>query len=116
MTFASILSDNDDPLTPGFNTTPFKLNMTLGNNEIGRNFGAEISWRYRSAFEWESSFLDGTVPSYNTFDFQFTFGLPKIDSALRIGGNNVLNQEQFNSFGGPEITSYYYLSFSYGLQ
>lgn len=116
MTFANILSDNDDPLTPGFNTPPFKLNMTLGNDKIGGNFGAEISWRYRSAFEWESSFLDGTVPAYNTFDFQLTLGLPKIDSALRIGGNNVLNREQFNSFGGPEITSYYYLSFSYGLQ
>ncbi len=116
MTFANILSNNDDPLTPGFNTPPFKLNMTLGNDKIGRNFGAEISWRYRSEFEWESSFVDGTVPAFNTFDFQFTFGLPKIDSAIRIGGNNVLNREQFNSYGGPEITSYYYLSFSYGLQ
>lgn len=116
MTFANIISDNDDPLTPGFNTPPFKLNMTLGNDKIGRNFGAEVSWRYRSEFEWESSFVDGTVPSFNTFDFQITFNMPKILSALRIGGNNVLNKQQFNSFGGPEITSYYYLSFSYGLQ
>lgn len=116
MTFASILQQNDDPLTPGFNTPPFKLNMTLGNDKIGENFGAEISWRYRSAFEWESSFVDGTVPSFNTFDFQFTFSLPKIESDVRIGGNNVLNKEQFNSFGGPEITSYYYLSFTYGLR
>lgn len=116
MTFANIISDNDDPLTPGFNTPPFKFNMTLGNDEIGKNFGAEISWRYRSEFEWESSFVDGTVPSFNTFDFQITYQLPKIESAFRIGGNNVLNRAQFNSFGGPEITSYYYVSFSYGLQ
>ncbi|MFY0592275.1 TonB-dependent receptor [Roseivirga sp.] len=116
MTFANIISDNDDPLTPGFNTPPFKLNMTLGNDKIGENFGAEISWRFRSEFEWESSFVDGTVPDFNTFDFQVTYRVPKIQSAFRIGGNNVLNREQFNSFGGPEITSYYYVSFSYGLQ
>ncbi|OEK04905.1 TonB-dependent receptor [Roseivirga misakiensis] len=116
MTFANIISDNDDPLTPGFNTPPFKLNMTLGNDKISDKLGAEISWRFRSAFEWESSFVDGTVPGFNTFDFQVTYRIPKIKSAFRIGGNNVLNNQQFNSFGGPEITSYYYVSFSYGLQ
>lgn len=113
MTFADIIQDNDDPLTPGFNTPPFKLNMTLGNDKIGRNFGAQISWRYRSEFEWESSFVDGTVPDFNTFDFQVTLRMPRINSSLRIGGNNVLNNQQFNSFGGPEITAYYYMSFTF---
>ena len=113
MTFANIIQDNDDPLTPGFNTPPFKLNMTLGNDKIGKNFGAQISWRYRSEFEWESSFVDGTVPDFNTFDFQVTVRMPRINSSIRIGGNNVLNNQQFNSFGGPEITAYYYMSFTF---
>ncbi|OEK04375.1 TonB-dependent receptor [Roseivirga misakiensis] len=114
MTFANILQQNDDPLTPGFNTPPFKLNMTLGNDKMSERLGAQISWRFRSAFEWESSFADGTVPGFNTLDFQFTYSLPKIKSKVRFGGNNVLNNQQFNSFGSPEITSYYYLSFTYG--
>ncbi|MFY0594445.1 TonB-dependent receptor [Roseivirga sp.] len=116
MTFANILQQNDDPLTPGFNTPPFKLNMTLGNDKMSERLGAQISWRYRSAFEWESSFADGTVPGFNTLDFQMTYSLPKMNSKLRIGGNNVLNNQQFNSFGSPEITSYYYISFTYGLR
>ncbi|MFY0592273.1 TonB-dependent receptor [Roseivirga sp.] len=115
MTFASIISNNDDPLTPGFNTPPFKFNMKLGNNRLGRFFGAQLTWRFRSAFEWESSFADGTVPDYHTLDFQLTYRIPSIKSSVRIGGNNVLNHEQFNSFGSPEISSYYYLLFSYGL-
>lgn len=114
MTFANILQEGDDPLTPGFNTPPFKLNMTLGNSKISRKFGAEISWRYRSEFEWESSFADGPVPSFNTFDFQLTYNIPRLESKIRFGGNNVLNKAQFNTFGGPEITSFYYLSFVYG--
>lgn len=113
MTFANIIQKSDDSLTPGFNTPPFKLNMTLGHDNMAPNFGAQISWRYRSKFDWESNFVDGEVPSYNTFDFQFTYKIPSINTAIRFGGNNVLNQAQFNAFGGPEITAFYYLSLTF---
>lgn len=113
MTFANIIQNTDDSLTPGFNTPSFKLNMTLGHDNIAPNFGGKLSWRYRSKYDWESNFVDGEIPSYNTFDFQFTYKIPSISTAVRFGGNNVLNQAQFNAFGGPEITSFYYLSLTF---
>ena len=112
-TYANIGQDSDDPLTPNFNTPPFKLNFTLGHRKLGRFFAGQISWRFRSAFEWESAFLDGTIPDYHTLDFQLTFKIPTINSSVRVGGNNVLNREQFNIFGGPEISSYYYISYTF---
>lgn len=112
-TFANIVQDSEDDLTPGFNTPAFKLNLTLGKDRITRNLGAKISWRYRSSYLWESNFVDGQIPDYNTFDFQITYRIPEIFSTLRFGGNNVLNNAQFNAFGGPEITAFYYVSFNF---
>ena len=112
-TFANMINDSNDPITPGFNTPPFKFNFTFGHRKISRNFGASISWRSRSEFRYESNFLDGDIPDYSTMDFQMTVKLPTLKSALRFGGNNVFNREQFNNFGGPEMSAYYYLSFTY---
>ncbi|MFY0592277.1 carboxypeptidase-like regulatory domain-containing protein [Roseivirga sp.] len=113
VTYANIGQDSDDPLTPNFNTPPFKLNFTVGHRKLGRHLAAQLSWRFRSEFEWESAFVDGTIPDYHTLDFQITYKIPTIKSAIRIGGNNVLNREQFNNFGGAEISSYYYISFTF---
>ncbi len=112
-TFANISQDSDDPLTPNFNTPPFKLNFTIGHRKLGRHLAGQISWRYRSSYEWESPFVDGKIPDYHTLDFQVTYKIPAISSSIRIGGNNVLNREQFNTFGGAEISSYFYASFTF---
>jgi len=112
-TFADIIQDSDDPLVPGFNTPPFKFNVKLGHRRISRTFGAELTWRSRTGFEWQSPFADGDVEGFSTFDVQLTFKMPKSKSLIRIGGNNVYNINQFNSFGGPEINAFYYVSFTY---
>jgi outer membrane receptor protein involved in Fe transport len=112
-TYANIITDSDDPVTPGFNTPPFKFNFTFGHRKISRNFGASMSWRSRSSFFFESTFQDGQVPRYSTIDFQFTLTIPGINSNLRWGGNNVFNREQFNSLGGPQIGANYYIAFTY---
>ncbi|HEY9117963.1 MAG TPA: TonB-dependent receptor, partial [Roseivirga sp.] len=112
-TFADIIQKSNDPLVPGFNTPPFKFNVKLGHRNIARNFGAEFTWRSRTDFEWQSPFVDGTVAGFSTFDMQFTFRLPAISSMLRVGGNNLHNIDQYNSFGGPEINAFYYVSFTF---
>ena len=112
-TFANIIQQSDDPLTPGFNTPPFKFNFKVGDETVVENFGVELTWRSRSAFDWESPFLDGRVDGFSTLDVQFTFKIPSLNSLLRIGGNNMIGIKQFNSFGGPEIGGFYYLNFTY---
>ena len=112
-TFADIIQDSDDPLVPGFNTPPFKFNVKVGHRRISENFAAELTWRSRTGFDWQSPFADGRVEGFSTFDIQLTFKLPKANSLLRFGGNNIYNIDQFNSFGGPEINAFYYVSFTF---
>lgn len=112
-TFANIIQSSNDPLVPGFNTPPFKFNVRLGHRKISRNFGAEFTWRSRTEFEWQSAFVDGTVDGFSTFDIQMSFRMPAINSLFRLGGTNLHNIGQYNSFGGPEINAFYYLSFTY---
>ncbi len=112
-TFANIIQSSNDPLVPGFNTPPFKFNVRVGHRKISRNFGAEFTWRSRTDFLWQSPFAEGQVKGFGTFDMQFSLKVPSINSMIRVGGNNIANINQFNSFGGPEIRSFYYLSFTY---
>ncbi|HEY9117904.1 MAG TPA: TonB-dependent receptor, partial [Roseivirga sp.] len=101
------------PLVPGFNTAPFKWNVTLGHRRISRTFGASLTWRSRTTFDWQSPFADGPVDDFSTFDLQLSYSLPDIHSMIRLGANNVHNIDQFNTFGGPEINAFYYLSLTY---
>lgn len=112
-TYADIIQDADDPLVPGFNTAPFKWNVTLGHRRISRAFGASLSWRARTTFEWQSPFADGSVDDFSTFDVQLSYKIPEIFTLIRLGANNVHNIDQFNTFGGPEINAFYYLSLTY---
>ncbi|WP_420386427.1 TonB-dependent receptor [Roseivirga sp.] len=112
-TFADIIQNSSDPLVPGFNTPPFKFNVKVGHRRISRNFGAEFTWRSRTEFEWQSAFVDGTVAGFSTFDLQMSLRMPSINSFIRVGGTNLHNIGQYNSFGGPEINAFYYISFTY---
>lgn len=111
--YADIIRESDDPVVPGFNTPPFKWNVTLGHTRISRSFAASLTWRSRTTFEWQSPFADGSVDDFSTFDIQMTYRIPEIKSAIRLGANNVHNIDQYNTFGGPEINAFYYLSFTY---
>ncbi|WP_420386425.1 TonB-dependent receptor [Roseivirga sp.] len=111
--YADIIREKDDPVVPGFNTPPFKWNVTVGHTRISRALAASLTWRSRTTFEWQSPFADGSVDDFSTFDLQLTYRIPEIKSAIRLGANNVHNIDQYNTFGGPEINAFYYLSFSY---
>lgn len=112
-TFSNIIQNANDPIVPGFNTAPFKWNVTVGHRKMSEKLGGSVSWRSRTVYNWQSPFADGPVDDFSTFDIQLTYQLPEINSLIRIGGNNVYNIQQFNTFGGPEINSFYYISFTY---
>lgn len=111
--YADIIQDSDDPLVPGFNTAPFKWNVTLGHRRISRSFGASLSWRSRTTFDWQSPFADGPVDDFSTFDLQLSYKIPEIGTLVRVGANNVHNIDQYNTYGGPEINAFYYISLTY---
>ena len=99
-----------------FNTPEHKMNITFGNRKLTENIGFSLTWRWQSAFEWQSSFTNYVlypVPAYNTLDAQVSHKLSALKSTLKIGGSNILNKKYVQSGGGPNIGGLYYVSVTF---
>ncbi|MEX0660909.1 MAG: TonB-dependent receptor [Balneolaceae bacterium] len=103
--YAKLIQSSDDPITPGFNTPPFKMNFEWGHRSIAPNVGFKMVYRYRTKFFWESSFIDGPIDNYGHFDFQINTRIPSIKSSLKFGVTNFGIGEYYNIYGGPSIGS-----------
>ena len=119
LTWSDLRSEVDDPVVPGFNTPPFKMNVSLANRKLDKmennpgfkNVGFKLNWRYQSRFYWESPFGDGWVDQYNTWDFQLSYHFQKPRSWLKAGINNFFNIKYTNTFGGTQVGVFYYISY-----
>lgn len=99
-----------------YNTPAHKVNITFGNRKLTEKMGFNVTYRWQSLFEWQSSFTipaNGNVPSYNVTDAQVTYKLTGMKSLLKIGGSNVFNKKYIQSLGGPNIGAIYYISLTF---
>lgn len=94
----------------GFNTPEHQVKTSFGHTDLFENFGFNVSWRWRDTYFWEASFGDGVVPSFNVFDAQVNYRIPKYKSTLKLGAANLLQDEYFTAFGTGFIGSQYYIS------
>jgi outer membrane receptor protein involved in Fe transport len=111
--YSKLLQDSDDPITPGFNTPPWKLNFEWGHREIAPNVGFKISFKYRTEYFWESSFLDGPIDAYGHFDIQMNAKMPRLKSTLKFGITNLGIKKYYNTYGGPSIGNIIFATYSY---
>lgn len=112
-TITELIKGADDPLIPGFNTPPLKLNLEWGNRKIAENVGFKMVFRHRTSHTWRSPFLDGELKEYGHFDFQVNVGIPEIDSMVKLGLTNLGIKKYSNMFGGPAIGSIVFATFTY---
>jgi iron complex outermembrane receptor protein len=105
-----------DVFITGFNTPKWSTNLQFGNRELFKNFGFNIVWKWLENYKWESPLATGNVPSFNTFDAQVSYKLPKISTSLKVGGTNVLNTRYYQYAAGPTIGALYYFSLTYDLK
>ena len=96
-----------------FNTPEHKVNLTFGNRKLTKDLGFNIAFRWQEAFKWESSFVQGPVPSYATVDAQVSYNLKSIKSVFKLGGSNLLNKRYIQNFGGPTMGAIYYFSITF---
>jgi len=111
--YAKLIQSSNDPITPGFNTPPFKMNFEWGHRSITPNVGFKMVYRYRTKFFWESSFIDGPIDSYGHFDFQVNARIPSLNSSLKFGITNFGVGEYYNIYGGPSIGSILFATYSF---
>jgi outer membrane receptor protein involved in Fe transport len=105
-------ADAKDPLIPGFNTPNWASNLSFGNRAVTTHIGFNLVWHWQNSFYWQNLFGNGTVDAYNTVDAQVSFRAPKIKSAIKIGGTNILNHRYLQYIGGPAIGAFYYVTWT----
>lgn len=103
--------ENSDPdFEPGFNTPENSFKASFGSQELFKNFGFNITYRWQDEYLWQSSFADGMIDSFSVIDAQISYGVPSIKSVFKLGGANLGGTEYTQAVGTGYIGSQYYLS------
>ncbi len=108
-----VTNKTSDVFVTGFNTPKYNALLSIGNREVFKNFGFNVVWKWQDSFLWESPLANGSVPSFNTFDAQINYRVPKIFATAKLGASNVFNQRYIQYAGGPTIGALYYLSLTF---
>ena len=113
-TYAKLDFDKDKypDFTTNFNTPEHKFKASFGNNELFKNFGFNVAYRFSDDYYWEATFGNGVVPEFHTLDAQINLRVPSMKSTFKLGGSNLLGDEYFTAFGTGFIGSQYYLSWT----
>ncbi len=108
----------DDPIIPAFNTPGNKFNLGFSARDlpfIGKNaWGFNINYKWIQGFTFEGSpQFTGLIPSYDLMDAQVNCTIKKWNTTIKLGAANLLNNKQFQTYGGPRIGRMAYLSLLY---
>ena len=113
-TWAAFNIQNANPNEiPRFNTPKYRTTVTFGNSSVTKNIGFNLAWRWQDTFEWYGTFNQmrpGTINAYSIVDAQVSYKVHPIKSIIKIGGNNILNQQVYQAYGSPSIGAVYYVS------
>ena len=96
-----------------FNTPDYRFNVNFGNRELVKNIGFNVSYRWQNSFLWESNFGTAQVPAYSTLDGHITYKITALNSSIKVGGSNLLNNYYTTSFGSANIGGLYYISWHF---
>ena len=130
----------DDPIIPAFNTPEHKFNISLSGTKLklpkvsGENFGFGINYKWIQGFVFEGSpQFTGEVPTYDMLDAQINYEVPKWNMSFKLGGSNiigimplfdaagenvqrsVLNNLNYQVYGGPFVGRMVYFSVQHNL-
>lgn len=111
-------SEIDDPIIPAFNTPEHKFNIGFSgrgipisrNQEVG--FSVNYKWMEGFIFEGSPQFT-GPIDSYGLLDAQINTELKNLNTTIKLGASNVLNNKVFHTYGGPRIGRMAYISLTY---
>ena len=117
-----VKTDSEDPIIPAFNTPEHKFNLGLSGRNLKmnfgeksiRNFGFNVNYKWIEGFIFEGSpQFTGFIPTYDMLDAQINFKVDKLDTTIKIGASNLMNNRSFQTYGGPEIGRLAYVTFLY---
>lgn len=111
-------SQIDDPIIPAFNTPEHKYNVGVSARDLPA--GRRNVWGFNVLYKWIQGFIfegspqfTGFIPTYDLMDAQVNYTWARMNTTFKIGASNVLNNKQFQTYGGPRIGRMAYLSILY---
>lgn len=117
--YNNLITQVDDDIVPAFNTPKNKYNIGISGRDIptgsGKNtLGFNLNYKWIQGFTFEGSpQFTGIIPTYDLMDAQINYTIPKLNLVIKTGASNVLNNKQFQTYGGPRIGRMAYLSITY---
>jgi hypothetical protein len=96
----------------GFNTPKHRVKASFGNEKLFKNLGFNISGRWNSEYLWQSTMVDGVIPSATVIDAQINYLIPKLKSTLKIGAANLGGREYIQVLGAGAIGQQYFASWT----
>ncbi|NBC24002.1 MAG: TonB-dependent receptor [Bacteroidetes bacterium] len=115
-------SIEEDPIIPAFNTPEHKFNIGFGGRNLildifgGRlkNLSFNVNYKWIEGFIFEGSpQFTGFIPTYQLLDGQLSWRAESINTTFKFGATNILNNQQFQTYGGPRIGRLAYFSLTY---
>ncbi|HPQ20367.1 MAG TPA: carboxypeptidase-like regulatory domain-containing protein [Saprospiraceae bacterium] len=116
--YNNLITNTKDPIIPAFNTPKNKYNIGLSGRNIPNvmglkipGFGFSVNYKWVEGFLYEGSpQFTGFIPSYDLLDAQINFELKSLNTVIKMGASNVLNNKIFQTYGGPRIGRMAYIS------
>jgi len=121
------MNGSEDPIIPAFNTPEHKFNIGISGRDITTqfklskkesahsflisNFGFSINYKWIQGFLYEGSpQFTGEIPTYDLLNAQVSKFIPSIHTTVKLGASNLLNNKQFQVYGGPRVGGLIYFS------
>lgn len=117
-----LISGDDDPIIPAFNTPEFKYNIGMNARDMNTDFGffRIKNWGFAANFKWVEGFVfegspqfTGFVDSYYMVDAAVNTTFKKLNTTVKVGASNLTNNEVYTVYGGPKIGRMAYVSIVY---
>lgn len=113
--------DEDDPIIPAYNTPKHKYNLGISGKDISlfdigalKRVGFSVNYKWVDGFQYEGSpQFTGFVPTYDLLDAQVSINIDRLNSTVKVGASNILDNNHFETYGGPYIGRLGYISFLY---
>jgi TonB-dependent SusC/RagA subfamily outer membrane receptor len=114
--FSDRLSEVDPNVVTYFNAPRYRTNIGLRNDNVYKNVGFNVVYKWQDRNYYEGTFVTGTLPAFGWWDAQVTYRPAKNPkSTFRVGGTNIANNYQRTGFGSPSVGGLYYVSYGYNL-
>lgn len=115
-----LITQETDPIVPAFNTPEHKYNIGLSGRDIPllgsrrSTIGFNVNYKWIKGFVFEGSpQFTGNIPTYSLLDAQVSVNANRLNTVFKLGASNILNNQQFQVYGGPRIGRMAYASMVY---